>query len=95
MTPRLPQRTRPATRPGVNTGFWFGIGSIIAVVVGFMALLTAILPDAIFLFVVLFGFLGIIGLHYITWGRWLSQSVSQEPQPEEEPWPEAPLPGDE
>lgn len=71
------------------------MGAILAVVVGFMALLTAILPDAIFLFLVLFGFMGMVGLHYITWGRWLSQAVAQEPQPDEEPWPEAPLPGNE
>ncbi len=93
MTPKLPQRSGQVRRPGGNTGFWFGLGAILFCVVGFMALLTAILPDAIFLFLVLFGFVGIVILHYLTWGRWLSRIVAQEPTTEDETsWPEPPLP---
>lgn len=95
-TPRLPGQNRPSTtRPGGDTGFWFGMAFILGSIAGFMAIITAVLPDAIFLFVVLFGFVAMIALHYFTWGRWLSNIVKSEDHEDDEPaWPEAPLPPD-
>ena len=58
----------------------------------FMGIVTAILPDAAFLFAVLLGFAAMIALHYFTWGRWLSRVIEHE-APEDEPsWPQPPIP---
>lgn len=91
--PRFPgQRTTPPPAPRDRSGFWFGSGFIALFALGFMAFISVILPDAIFLFAVLFGFMGLVALHYLTWGRWLSRVTAHESETDEEPWPEPPLP---
>ena len=93
--PRFPgQRPPSLPAPKDRSGFWFGSGFIALFALGVMAFISVILPDAIFLFAVLFGFMGLVALHYFTWGRWLSRVTAEETPAEEEPWPEPPLPLD-
>lgn len=93
MTPRLPGH-RPPRQPGGNTGFWLGMAAIIGAVLGFMGFVSVVLPDAIFLFLVMFGFVGFIALHYVTWGRWLTRVLKAEPQQDEPAWPSPPQPSE-
>ncbi|MCA8991542.1 MAG: hypothetical protein KDA88_06165 [Planctomycetaceae bacterium] len=92
--PRLPGGRPKQPRPKSYAGFWAGMSAVVLTIGGLTAVVTAIMPDAIFLFLVAFGFAGMVGLHYLTWGWWLSKSLQEsDPADADEPaWPEPPAP---
>lgn len=72
MSVRLPKPERPAPRKA-NGGTYLAMTFIVICVAAFIALTSLILPQIRGLIIVVIGMCAFIGLHYLTWGRWLTR----------------------
>lgn len=82
MSPRLPGDGARAKK-NQDAATLFALLIVIAVALGFIALISMVLPQVWYLIVVAGFFSGFIALHYFTWGRWLTK-VATEAQKKEE-----------
>jgi len=57
-----------------NALTFFACIGLILLFCGLIGLMAMVLPQFLFLIPVLFGFSFLFALHYLTWGRWLSQN---------------------
>lgn len=70
MTPRRPGESGSG---GANLATYLALVGLLFMAAGLMALFAMVLNVAVFwLFCVLFGFVLVGTLHYVVWGRWLS-----------------------
>ena len=61
-----------------NSGTFLALAALMLVGGGLLMLVAIVLPQALGLVVVVFGF-GLMGLlHYVTWGWWLSRTPIEE-----------------
>jgi hypothetical protein len=77
MTPRLPQRSTPPPAPR-NAGTILALMFVVIICGGLAGLVSLVLPQAGFVFLVLAGFCLFVALHYFTWGRWLMRIQAEE-----------------
>ena len=78
MNPKLPKRPATPASSGRSGGTWLGLFFLLFVAAGFIGLIGMILPQVRGLLLVVGGMVGFFGIHYITWGRWLSSIVERD-----------------
>ena len=75
MTTNSDRRRSNADR---NSGTFLAMAALVLVGGGLLMLVAIVLPQALGLVVVVFGFFLMGLLHYVTWGRWLSRTPVEE-----------------
>ena len=68
---------------GRNAGTFGALLGLMALAWMLLGLVAMVLPQILGLVVVLGGFLGIVALHYLLWGCWLSRILIEEQRREE------------
>jgi len=82
MSPRLPGDSA-RTKKNQDGATIFALMIVIAIALGFIALISMVLPQVWYLIVVGGFFSGFIALHYFTWGRWLTRIATEAQEKEE------------
>lgn len=82
MSPRLPGDAAKRSKDQ-NAATIFALFVVIAIALGFIGLVSMVLPQVWYLIAVGGFFCGFIALHYFTWGRWLTR-LAAESQKEKE-----------
>jgi hypothetical protein len=75
--------TDSADDGGRNAGTFGALLGLVALAWLLLGLVAMVLPQILGLVVVLGGFLGIVSLHYLLWGCWLSRLLIEEQRREE------------
>lgn len=69
---------RPPSHGERNLGTLIALAALVLASFGFLLLISTVLPQVMWLVVVVVGFF-LLGLfHYFTWGRWLSRMTAQD-----------------
>ena len=84
MTPRLPGQSRQEREQAQNTGTWIALVFASMIAVGFLGLILLIMPDLIWLPLIVAGFGLFIALHYFTWGAWLMRHRQNDDEDEDQ-----------
>lgn len=82
MNPRLPGDGARAKK-NQDAATLFALVVVIAIALGFIGLISMVLPQVWYLIVVAGFFSGFIALHYFTWGRWLTRIAAEAHEKEE------------
>jgi len=61
-----------------NTATYLALFALVIVAVGLLFLTTLVMPAIAGLALVILGFFGVVALHYVVWGWWLSQRITRE-----------------
>jgi hypothetical protein len=75
--------TSPADDDGRNAGTFGALLGLMALGWMLLGLVAMVLPQVLGLVIVLGGFLGIVSLHYVLWGCWLSKLLIEEQRRDE------------
>lgn len=78
--------TRPSEE-GRNAGTFGALFGLLIVAGLLMALVAMVLPQALGFVLVFGGFLGLISLHYLLWGCWLSRMLIEQERANSQPDP--------
>jgi hypothetical protein len=61
-----------------NVATYLALFALVIVAVGLLFLTTLVMPAAAGLVLVILGFFGVVALHYVVWGWWLSHRINRE-----------------
>lgn len=86
MTPRLPGENgrSPRSRRQQDGATMLALVFVFLVIAGFIGLVCTVLPAFGRIVFVFAGLAAFIALHYVTWGRWLMNSMKADEERDEE-----------
>ncbi len=77
----MPERPSDDQR---NAATFAAVTMVLAVSVGLLALVAVVIPAILWFVLVPVGLGGMLVLHYVTWGRWLTETLRDDDEPNDQ-----------